>query len=177
MTFQALNHANTLIPQEVLGAFADQPKLRDQIAAFIGMESNIQIQRGNDMPLTTDMIIAQNPYSTPVFQNISTYVLSLKRSLTSSQDVNNVAPASKKRKLDVPTSVNGISDCQVWADKATRAVHAMPDVSFSVPVRKKMRLEWVPGGLRAVNNEGEIDFGVAWVDIGQLATFFSLFRD
>ncbi len=43
----------------------------------------------------------------------------------------------------------------------------MLDVSFSVPVRKKMRLEWVSGGMRAVNGEGEIDFGVAWEDIGQ----------
>lgn len=43
----------------------------------------------------------------------------------------------------------------------------MPDVVFVTPVRKKMRLEWVPGGLRAMNSEGEVDFGVAWADIGQ----------
>jgi hypothetical protein len=101
-----------------------------------------------------------------VFQNISTYVLSLKRSLTSTQDIDIVAPANKKRKLDVPASNNGTSGGQVWADKTTRVACAMPDVSFSVPVRKKMRLEWVPGGLRAVNGEGKIDFGVAWTNIG-----------
>lgn len=114
-----------------------------------------------------------------MFQNISTYVLSLKRSLTSPQDVNNVAPASKKRKLDVPTSNNGTGGSQIWADKSTRSAYAMPDVSFSIPVRKKMRLEWVPAGLRSVNGEGEIDFGVAWADIGKHATssFISLFRD
>ena len=119
------------------------------------------------MQLTTRAIKAQNPYSTPLFHNISTYVLSLKRSLTLPQNVDNVAPASKKRKLDVPASNNGTSGGQGWADKTTRAAYAMPDVSFSVPVRKKMRLEWVPGGLRAVNGEGEIDFGVAWANIGQ----------
>jgi len=43
MAFQALNHSNTIIPQKVLEAFSDQPKLRDQVAAFIGMENNIQI--------------------------------------------------------------------------------------------------------------------------------------
>jgi hypothetical protein len=102
-----------------------------------------------------------------VFQNISTYVLSLKRSLTSPQDVDNIAPANKKRKLDVPASNNGTGGGRAWADKTTRVACTMPDVSFSVPMRKKMRLEWVPGGLRAVNGEGEIDFGVAWPDIGQ----------
>jgi len=56
MAFQALNHANTPIPQEVIEAFTDQPKLRDQIAAFIGRESNIRIQRTKDMKLTTGMI-------------------------------------------------------------------------------------------------------------------------
>jgi len=30
-----------------------------------------------------------------------------------------------------------------------------------------MRLEWVAGGLRAVNAEGEVEFGVAWQDIDQ----------
>jgi hypothetical protein len=53
MAFQALNYANAPIPQGVLEAFADQPKLRDQIAAFIGMNSNIRTQRNEDMQLTT----------------------------------------------------------------------------------------------------------------------------
>lgn len=42
MAFQALNHASFSIPQEVLKAFADQPKLRDQIAAFICTYANIR---------------------------------------------------------------------------------------------------------------------------------------
>lgn len=41
MAFQALNHSNALIPQEIFEAFADQPKLKDQIATFICMKSNI----------------------------------------------------------------------------------------------------------------------------------------
>ena len=114
-----------------------------------------------------------------MFHNISTYILSLKRSLTLLQDVDNVAPANKKRKLDVPASNNGTSGSQAWAEKTTRAVRAMPDVSFSVPMRKKMRLEWVLGGLRAVISEGEIDFGVTWSDIGQqiVSLFATPFRD
>ena len=87
--------------------------------------------------------------------------------MTSSQHISDVAPASKKRKLDVPTSNNGIGGYKIWADKTTRVANVMLDVSFSVPLRKKMRLEWVSGGMRAVNGEGEIDFGVAWEDIGQ----------
>ena len=87
--------------------------------------------------------------------------------MTSSQDVDNTAPAGKKRKLDVPAGNNHTGSGQAWANRTARAAYAMPDVSFSIPVRKKMRLEWVPEGLRAVNSEGVVDFGVAWADIGQ----------
>jgi len=99
-----------------------------------------------------------------VFQNIGIYVLSLKRSLTSSQDIDSTAPAGKKRKL---AGNNHTGSGQAWANRTARAAYAMPDVVFVTPVRKKMRLEWVPGGLRAMNSEGEVDFGVAWADIGQ----------
>jgi len=35
MAFQALNHSAPIIPQEILDAFAEQPKLKDQISGFI----------------------------------------------------------------------------------------------------------------------------------------------
>jgi len=44
MAFQALNHANIPIPKEVLEAFADHPKLRDQIAAFICMSESREMK-------------------------------------------------------------------------------------------------------------------------------------
>jgi hypothetical protein len=55
MAFQALNHTNVPIPKEVLEAFADQPKLGEQITAFICTESNIPILRNADI-LTTSVI-------------------------------------------------------------------------------------------------------------------------
>jgi hypothetical protein len=56
MAFQALNHTNVPIPKEVLEAFADQPKLGEQITAFICTESNIRILRNEDIQLTTIVI-------------------------------------------------------------------------------------------------------------------------
>jgi hypothetical protein len=45
-------------------------------------------------------------------------------------------------------------------------------VSFSVPQRKKLRLEWVSstkegtGGVRAIGGDGGVEFGCGWADIG-----------
>lgn len=42
MAFQALNHSTSAIPQEILDAFSDQPKLKDQISWFICMFSTLR---------------------------------------------------------------------------------------------------------------------------------------
>lgn len=75
--------------------------------------------------------------------------------------------------MDDGSATNGRSS-QGWADQSQRADHVVGDVSFSIPQRKKLRLEWVgsskddlgKGGLRAVGAGGEIEFGCGWGDIG-----------
>lgn len=84
------------------------------------------------------------------------------------------APQSKKRKLeDGDAAING-GNALGWTDQSQRADHVAGDVSFSIPQRKKLRLEWVgssaadlsKGGIRATGTGGDIEFGVGWRDIG-----------
>lgn len=50
------------------------------------------------------------------------------------------------------------------------------DVSFSIPQRKKLKLEWVSGaqgGARALGTDGSVEFGCGWGDIGMFTLRFS----
>lgn len=75
----------------------------------------------------------------------------------------------KKRKLPVRDGVgtNG-QDTALWRHGA--AILTARDVSFSLPVRKKLALEIVKekdGGLRVVDaGKEEVEAGIAWADIG-----------
>jgi len=74
---------------------------------------------------------------------------------------------------------NGTSNNQAWADQLQKADHIVGDVSFSIPQRKKLRLEWVSspagdltrGGVRAMGGDGGVEFGCGWGDIGTLKPF------
>jgi hypothetical protein len=48
-----------------------------------------------------------------------------------------------------------------------------PAVSFSIPQRKKFKLELVlnkkEGGIRGLGADGNVEFGIAWKDVGQLS--------
>lgn len=77
-------------------------------------------------------------------------------------------PATKKRKLE-EIITNGSAG---WTYKSKAAAHIGGDVSFSVPQRKKLRLEWLDapsGGIRAANpTSGDLEFGVSWSDIDHI---------
>lgn len=59
-----------------------------------------------------------------------------------------------------------------------KADHIVGDVSFSIPQRKKLKLEWIGcsvdferRGLRAVRGDGAIEFGCGWKDLGMLISY------
>lgn len=59
---------------------------------------------------------------------------------------------SKKRKIEG----------QVLPDISGGLLFSLPDVSFSVPVRKKLKLEGVNGGVRGIDAKGNTEVTVAW---------------
>lgn len=64
------------------------------------------------------------------------------------------------------------ADDEEWADDTRKADHVVGDVSFSIPQRKRLKLEWISasgegsGGMRAVAGDGGVEFGCTWGDIG-----------
>jgi len=93
----------------------------------------------------------------------------------------------KKRKLE-EANANGTNGAATasggasWTQQSAEPAQAFPEVSFSVPQRKKLRLEWLAagkaptaGGLRAVApSDGNVEFGIAWDEIGMPRTSDSI---
>ncbi|TLD19024.1 Rtt106-domain-containing protein [Venturia nashicola] len=109
--------------------------------------------------------------------DLSSYVFSLRKTLTSNalpqQSIAQglAIPQSKKRKLEDGGAVNGSSDTQGWANQSRTADHIVGDVSFSIPQRKKLKLEWLSGaqgGARALGADGGVEFGCGWGDVDQI---------
>lgn len=107
--------------------------------------------------------------------DLSKYITSLRNTLDSNgTPQQTIAPSladtqSKKRKLEDGSATNGSSNTQGWADLSRQADHVVGDVSFSIPQRKKLKLEWVSGtqgGARALGADGGVEFGCGWGDIG-----------
>ncbi|KAF1814567.1 Rtt106-domain-containing protein, partial [Eremomyces bilateralis CBS 781.70] len=82
---------------------------------------------------------------------------------------------SKKRKLDFDTThTNGASGS--WLDASASPAVSIQDVGFQMPQRKKLKLEWLgfsssapnTGGIRAVGNSGDVEFGLSWQDVDQM---------
>ncbi|KIV99251.1 uncharacterized protein PV09_09022 [Verruconis gallopava] len=102
--------------------------------------------------------------------DLSNYIVSLKQQLqASSTQPSDAQHLSKKRRLEDGGAANGST--ADWANRSRTAVYTAGDVSFSIPQRKKLRLEWTDaphGGIRAANVAGEFEFGVSWQDIDQV---------
>lgn len=67
-------------------------------------------------------------------------------------------PPTKKRRLseDKSTGPTTSIECEI------------KDISFSTPLRKKLNLELVRGGFRAVNGTtGKAEFGMSWDQVGK----------
>jgi hypothetical protein len=108
-----------------------------------------------------------------LLHELSNYVLALKHTQQETTISEVVTSQSKKRKLDDTAVAN--SSAAGWADQSIRADYTAPDISFSIPQRKKLRLEWIDsassdlakGGIRAADASGSVEFGVSWKDIGR----------
>lgn len=42
----------------------------------------------------------------------------------------------------------------------------IPDISFSIPIRKKLKLEGVNGGIRGLDASGNMEVSIAWSAMG-----------
>jgi hypothetical protein len=122
------------------------------------------------------LYVDEHPAHLTLLRDISTYILALPGAQTT---LVNGEPTGKKRKLENGHAAAGKSITGTWADAATRAVWRAPDTSFSIPQRKKLGLEMVKGagggkgGIRGMGATGEVEFGVAWGDVGMLNTLNS----
>src|SRR5436305_14404406 len=117
---------------------------------------------------------AQTPQHAQLFNLIAQYIIDLK---TSSPEN---APATKKRRIDDLSmrqlSNNNGSDGGAGTIKGEPntttdgpALLAVGEISFSVPQRKKLTLEFFGWGIRAVNpGSGMVEFGVRYGDIRRL---------
>lgn len=83
--------------------------------------------------------------------SLAKYVISLKATPT-----NRASSPTKKRKLEEDS--NGVGGSVLFDFK---------DISFSVPVRKKLRLEGLRGGIKAVDASGNAEVNIAWDSIGR----------
>lgn len=114
------------------------------------------------------MQIAQLPRIEELFIDIAEFIVQNRDASHANGDVPN---PSKKRKLNAPQgSATGVSAEKImFKDWKKGSWGALPDISFSIPQRKKLRLEiglLSEQGLRARNvASDEIEFAVGWKDI------------
>ncbi|KAI4269758.1 MAG: hypothetical protein L6R38_007346 [Xanthoria sp. 2 TBL-2021] len=97
--------------------------------------------------------IRQHPELADLFRDIATYI----STLTGPIQTNGHAPPSKKRKLEVEASIADTYD-------------SIADVSFSIPQRKKLKLEIGRnseiGAIRGTSAAtGEAEFGIRYIDV------------
>ncbi|KAF4535726.1 putative negative regulator of dna transposition protein [Lasiodiplodia theobromae] len=149
---------------EVEQAFADQPELKKRVYSAIG----------------------ESPQHQPLFSSISSYILQLRQNPPPSTLATNGAtasrtdePATKKRKIEGGAeAAAGAGTIGAWTNSAAGADFTLPDVSFSIPQRKKLHLQLVAasgagdssgGGLRACSGGGaNVEFGIGFRDVEQV---------
>lgn len=146
----------TSVP-EIEQAFSDQPELKKRVYSAIG----------------------ESPQHQPLFSSISSYILQLRQSPPDTNGTAADEPAAKKRKLDGPDPQKAAAGTPgAWANSSSGADFTLPDVSFSIPQRKKLHLQLVGaasagdssgGGIRGCSGGGaNVEFGIGFRDIEQV---------
>lgn len=106
---------------------------------------------------------SQSPELRKLFNDIALFIDSQNREKNSAS-----ALESKKRKLD--EAPNGTQHDHSRTPWDTGAVATISDISFSVPVRKKLRLEigsQASQGIRATNTQtGDVELQIQWRELG-----------
>ena len=102
--------------------------------------------------------------------DIAKYIVTLQQPTENESTV----PPSKKRRLNGDSDANERKTTSNNYEPTTSQWHnafRMPDVSFSIPQRKKLSLEISvehKEGIRAVNPKTETEeFSIPWIDIGK----------
>lgn len=112
---------------------------------------------------------------------IAEYIIDLKSGTASTSAQTGNSP-TKKRKLNGEHPTNGAGDEGVLSRNGKDEGHVdsewknalqIPDISFSVPQRKKLSLEigaLKSEGIRAVNPKSQaVEFSVPWKDVGEFS--------
>ncbi|KAL8643942.1 MAG: hypothetical protein Q9226_008027 [Calogaya cf. arnoldii] len=126
-----------------------------RVFAFPGIA--VDMNRFQDLPDSLSSriqtTIRQHPELAGLFQDIATHI----STLTATVHTNGHAPTSKKRKLETETSIPDTFD-------------SIADISFSIPQRKKLKLEISrnseSGAIRGTNAAtGQAEFGIRYSDV------------
>lgn len=138
-----------------------------------------------------DKIISGAPNWIELFNEITAYVSDLRKSSESSE------PASKKRKIDseLPLNPKGVSNgaaatngssqnggaAQAGSREEGPSLLQIQDISFTLPVRKKLTVEFTTTHIKVLDNKTkEVIPGAssyAWKDIGMYQDFLYFFQD
>ncbi|EWC45718.1 hypothetical protein DRE_05055 [Drechslerella stenobrocha 248] len=105
--------------------------------------------------------VATYPPSLDLLRRISHYVLELRSQLP---DLDN-GPSSKRRKLDPPSDPSDLAS-EMSSDPS---LLRLPDISFSIPQRKKFTLLLTASALAALGPTGSVEFGFFFKDIDYVA--------
>jgi hypothetical protein len=139
--------ATAQVRDGLLNAFEDEPNLGNALCRMLGMNSSVY----DVLQLTPLDTI---PDEAPIFQALTSYVLRIK----SSGGISLPEHSSKKRKLGGAETPGQNVEGSI--------LFSYPDTSFSVPVRKKLRLEGLNGGVRGVDASGKMEASMAWDAMG-----------
>jgi Histone chaperone Rttp106-like len=106
-----------------------------------------------------DLVVAYFPAENQTLVRVAEYVTSLKARAAEANTQDEGNNASKKRKL-------ATADGQTLPELGGNLIFSIPDISFSIPVRKKLKLEGVNGGIRGLDASGNMEVTMAWSAIG-----------
>ncbi|EPS37051.1 hypothetical protein H072_9337 [Dactylellina haptotyla CBS 200.50] len=112
--------------------------------------------------------IARFPQSLDIFQRISHYIIETRGSSRDDKD----GPAAKRRKLETISGpqLEIVSKSDLATEIGTQPyLLRIPDISFSIPQRKKFAVIATSAAIGAVNSTGGFEFGVFLKDIDYVA--------
>ncbi|KAK6517250.1 hypothetical protein TWF281_003913 [Arthrobotrys megalospora] len=127
-------------------AFADSPPLHQEILEYV----------------------SRNPQSLGLFQRISQYIIDTKQANADDRD----GPATKRRKLETHpgSQIEIVSKSTLVAELSSQpSLLRIPDISFSIPQRKKFTLVLTTAALGAFNSNNSVEFGVHLNEVDYVA--------
>ncbi|KAK6509972.1 hypothetical protein TWF481_004687 [Arthrobotrys musiformis] len=112
--------------------------------------------------------ISRTPQSVDLFNQISHYIINIKQSCAEDRD----GPATKRRKIENNTGsqIEVISKSTLVAELSSQTILLrLPDISFSIPQRKKFTLVLTAAALGAFGPNDTVEFGVHLSEVDYVA--------